>query len=136
MIRLTLAATLLACAAPGLAQAVDLLPPPPPPAQPVEIGTGWYLRGDFTQSWFAKPKDALRFDPNDPGAPPMIGLRMSPEGGYGGGIGYRIFPPRKPEKAGEEVGTYRVDEALLADIRAALADPKFASTASNSQHLT
>lgn len=89
--RLALAATVLACAAPGLARAADLLPPPPaPPAvAPVEIGTGWYLRGDFTQSWFADPKDAV---PPAPGINPFLGLRMSPAGGYGGGIGYRIFP--------------------------------------------
>jgi hypothetical protein len=45
------------------------------------------------------------------------------------GIGYRIFPARKTEKAGEEAGTYRDDESLLTDIRAALADPKFAKVA-------
>ncbi|WP_342150163.1 outer membrane protein [Methylorubrum sp. SB2] len=91
MNRLTLAATVLACAVPSLAGAADLLPPPPA-APPVEIGSGWYLRGDFTQSWYAHPKDAVRPDPTDPGLPPMVGIRMSPEGGYGGGIGYRIFP--------------------------------------------
>lgn len=92
--RLALAATVLACTTPGLAQAADLLPPPPPPpaVAPVEIGSGWYLRGDFTQSWFANPKDAVRPDPNDPDMPPLVGLRMSPAGGYGGGVGYRLFP--------------------------------------------
>lgn len=96
--RLALAATVIALpvlALPGLAAAADLLPPPPPPPvapPPVEIGSGWYLRGDFTQSWFLNPKDAARPDPNDPGMPPLVGVRMSPEGGYGGGIGYRIFP--------------------------------------------
>ncbi len=89
--RLALAATVLAGAAPGLARAADLLPPPPPPpaVAPVEIGSGWYLRGDFTQSWFADPKDAV---PAGPGINPLLDLRMSPASGYGGGIGYRVFP--------------------------------------------
>lgn len=37
--------------APCLAQAADLLPPPPPP--PVEVGGGWYLRGDVGVSAYA-----------------------------------------------------------------------------------
>ena len=28
------------------ARAADLLPPPPPPPMPVDVGGGWYLRGD------------------------------------------------------------------------------------------
>lgn len=92
--RLALAAIVIALpvSLPGLAAAADLLPPPPPAAPPVEIGSGWYLRGDYTQSWFHNPKDAAVPDPNDPDMPPLVGVRMSPEGGYGGGIGYRIFP--------------------------------------------
>ncbi|MDR7036219.1 MULTISPECIES: outer membrane protein [Methylobacterium] len=41
--------------APCLAQAADLLPPPPPPpvAPPVEVGGGWYLRGDVGASAYA-----------------------------------------------------------------------------------
>ncbi|MFG5121221.1 outer membrane protein [Methylorubrum sp. POS3] len=88
-----LAAAIIVCAAPGLAAAADLPPPPPlPVAAPVEIGGSWYLRGDYTESWFRHPKDAALPDPNDPGLPPLVGVRMSREGGYGGGIGYRINP--------------------------------------------
>ena len=90
--RLALAATLLAGAC-APAAAADLLPPPPPPpavAEPVAIGTGWYLRGDFTQTWYKNPSDAALPDPNDPGMPPLVGLRLSPEGGYGGGVGYKL----------------------------------------------
>lgn len=39
--------TLLASVgAPCLVQAADLLPPPPPEPLPIEVGGGWYLRGD------------------------------------------------------------------------------------------
>ncbi|AWN39483.1 outer membrane protein [Methylobacterium durans] len=40
--------------APCLAQAADLLPPPPPPpvAPPIEVGGGWYLRGDVGASLY------------------------------------------------------------------------------------
>lgn len=88
-------ACLAPCLAPGLAAAADLLPPPPPPvpvAAPVEIGSGWYLRGDFTQTWYERPNDAVLPDPNDPHVPPLVHLRMSPKAGYGGGIGYRFNP--------------------------------------------
>ena len=51
--------TLLAgLGAPCLAQAADLLPPPPPPpmAPPiVEVGGGWYLRGDAGASFYDSP---------------------------------------------------------------------------------
>lgn len=72
------------------AGAADLLPPPPPlpaPAPAVEIGTGWYLRGDFTASDFHKPGDDT--PPGTPGAK-LVDLRLSSTQGYGGGIGYRF----------------------------------------------
>ncbi|GAA0251235.1 hypothetical protein LNAOJCKE_3899 [Methylorubrum aminovorans] len=103
--RLALAATLATgtllgvltgtCALSGSASAADLLPPPPPPppvVEPVAIGSGWYLRGDFTQSWYEHPRDDAIPDPSDPGMPPLVGLRLSSEAGYGGGIGYQINP--------------------------------------------
>src|SRR5687768_299562 len=41
-------AGILALAASTTAHAADLLPPPPPmPYAPVEVGGGWYLRGDI-----------------------------------------------------------------------------------------
>ncbi|GJD49499.1 hypothetical protein OPKNFCMD_2230 [Methylobacterium crusticola] len=73
-------------AAPALA--ADLLPPPPPPpAAPVEIGGGWYLRGDFTASDFRHPKDDTL--PGTDGAK-LVGFRLSDTDGYGGGVGYRF----------------------------------------------
>lgn len=84
-----LAAVLVA----GEVRAADLLPPPPPPAAPsVDVGSGWYLRGDYTHASYADPKDATPADPTDPGLPPMVGLRLSDAHGYGGGIGYRFTP--------------------------------------------
>ena len=71
------------------ALAADLLPPPPPPppplAAPVEIGTGWYLRGDYTASDFRRPKDDTL--PGTEGAK-LVGFRLGDTDGYGGGIGY------------------------------------------------
>ena len=47
-IKRTALAGLVAVATSAPALAADLLPPPPPPPPPVvvEVGTGWYLRGD------------------------------------------------------------------------------------------
>jgi len=74
------------------AAAADLLPSAPLPvaAPPETIGGGWYLRGDFTESFFERPVDATLADPADPGLPPLVGLRLSRESGYGGGIGYHV----------------------------------------------
>ena len=59
------------------ALAADLLPPPPPPppplAAPVEIGSGWYLRGDYTMSDFRHPKDDTL--PGTDGAK-LVGFRL------------------------------------------------------------
>ena len=74
------------------AEAADLAPPPPPAAPPVEVGGGWYLRADFTESVYGRPHDDTRADANDPGMPPLVGLRLSDAAGGGGGVGYRINP--------------------------------------------
>ena len=81
------------------AGAADLLPtalpPPPPPVEappPVEIGSGWYLRGDFTHASYGRPRDDTPPDPSDPNRPPYVGLRVGDAGGYGGGVGYRVNP--------------------------------------------
>lgn len=90
-------AALLLAAGLGSAQAADLLPttpppPPPPEVAPVEIGSGWYLRGDYTRASYGRVHDDTRPDPNDPHVPPLVGLRVGDADGYGGGIGYRINP--------------------------------------------
>ena len=86
------AATVLLLLGIGRAEAADLLPPPPPVAAPVEVGGGWYLRADFTESVYARPHDDTRADANDPGMPPLVGLRLGDAVGGGGGVGYRINP--------------------------------------------
>jgi len=68
------------------------LPPPPRETAPVAIGGGWYLRADFTESMPLRPTDATLPDPSDPGMPPLVRRTLSPEPGYGGGVGYRIAP--------------------------------------------
>ena len=72
------------------ARGADLAPPPPPPVPVVEAATGWYLRGDATASDFEHPRDATLPAADDPGMPPLVGLRLSPEPGFGGGVGYRV----------------------------------------------
>lgn len=79
----------------GPAMAADLLRLSREPvvlADSVSEASGWYLRGDVTVSGFRKPSDATPPDPNDPGMPPLVGLRLSDEVGYGGGVGYRVNP--------------------------------------------
>lgn len=71
------------------AQAADLLPPPPPEPLPVEIGGGWYLRADFTESYYDRPKDATLVDAANP-INPLVNLRLGRESGYGGGVGYKV----------------------------------------------
>jgi len=86
------AATALLVLGLGRAEAADLAPPPPPPGPPVEVGGGWYLRADVTESVYGRPRDGTRPDANDPGMPPLVGLRLSDAAGGGGGLGYRITP--------------------------------------------
>jgi opacity protein-like surface antigen len=90
---LTLAASV---GAPCLAHAADLLPPPPPPPMappPVDVGGGWYLRGDVGVSALRLNK----FEGTD-----RAGF-IGPEGGYqreqteigdqafaGAGVGYQF----------------------------------------------
>ncbi|KMO24435.1 porin, partial [Methylobacterium aquaticum] len=62
-------------------------PPPPPLPAPVEVGSGWYLRGDYTASDFRHPKDDTL--PGTEGAK-LVGFRLGNTDGYGGGIGYRF----------------------------------------------
>ena len=107
---LTLAASV---GAPCLAHAADLLPPPPPPpvAPPVEIGGGWYLRGDVGVSALRLNK----FEGYDKAGYPQ------PDGGYvaeqreigdqafaGAGIGYQFNPWLR----GDITAEYRTSASL------------------------
>ncbi|HEX2135833.1 MAG TPA: outer membrane beta-barrel protein [Microvirga sp.] len=86
LVSLTIVA--LAAAGPGRAADLGLLPPAPTLAEleeVVEIGTGWYLRGDVGYVDYAKPRD-LGFGLPDPG--PLDGVRLQETASLGGGIGY------------------------------------------------
>jgi len=81
----------LACslAAVSAASAADLLPPPPDldRDEVVELGNGWYLRGDVGYIDYEKPKD-LAFGP--PGILPLDAERMEMTWSAGAGIGYQL----------------------------------------------
>jgi opacity protein-like surface antigen len=90
--RLALSAGLLTGALLATAEAADLLPPPPPAAVVEPVGTGWYLRGDFTKTFYDRPGDDLRLNPAEPDHLPMVGLRLNDTSGGGGGVGYHVAP--------------------------------------------
>src|SRR5919206_3370371 len=81
-------AMILGLASAGSGQAADLLPPAPMldrADEIVEIGTGWYLRGDVGYVDYAKPKD-LGFGLAT--SRPLDGVRLEEAVSAGGGIGY------------------------------------------------
>jgi opacity protein-like surface antigen len=74
----------------GAARAADLLPPAPSldaVDQVVELGTGWYLRGDIGYVDYNSPHD-VGF--GVPGTLPLDGERLEKTWSAGGGIGYQI----------------------------------------------
>src|SRR5919112_1386783 len=91
-------AGILALAASTTAHAADLLPPPPPPplAPAVEVGAGWYLRGDIGMT--NQNIDKLSFVPKDVATAHGVGdetfekvhmdFDSSPFGGLG--VGYQF----------------------------------------------
>ena len=91
MARLTLmrvVSTIALCAA-GAAQAADLLPPAPSleGSEIVELGTGWYLRGDIGYVDYVTPRD-VGF--GLPTVAPLDGERIDKTVSLGGGIGYQF----------------------------------------------
>ncbi|WP_430910673.1 outer membrane protein [Methylobacterium sp. sgz302541] len=93
---LTLIASL---GAPAIAHAADLLPPPPPPPMPppVEVGGGWYLRGDVGASVYDRPKYSV----SDPANVVYHGVAES--GGFfaGVGVGYQVNDFFRADVTGE-----------------------------------
>ena len=85
------AASLCIAALASAAGAADLLPPPPPPAVE-QIGGGWYLRGDYTKTFYDRPGDGLRLNPAEVDHAPLLGLRLNDTNGGGGGVGYHVAP--------------------------------------------
>lgn len=83
----------------GGALAADLLPPPPvmPPPPPVDVGGGWYLRGDVGVSAY----DRVRF--SSPDLPPAVfyGEEMAGGSFAGAGIGYQFSKWFRADITGE-----------------------------------
>jgi len=80
--------TILSLAAVGPSHAADLLPPAPAldrADEIVEIGTGWYLRGDVGYVNYTKPKD-LGF--GLAASQPLDGERLEQAVSIGAGVGY------------------------------------------------
>ena len=100
---LTLAASV---GAPCIAQAADLLPPPPPPpmAPPVEVGGGWYLRGDVGVG--ASNFDSVELRPSNiiPTGYVQDGYAMADQAFAGGGVGYQFNNFFRADVTGEYRG--------------------------------
>ncbi|MCJ2010277.1 porin family protein [Methylobacterium sp. E-041] len=105
---LTLAASV---GAPSLAAAADLLPPPPPPpyAPPIEVGGGWYLRGDVGASVYDRAKYSTSYDyAGYPEANRSYGNEVGGGGFAGVGVGYQFTPFLR----GDVTGEYRYSTGL------------------------
>lgn len=81
--------TLFAACGFAPAQAADLLPPPPvlDRDEIVEVGTGWYLRGDVGYVDYNTPRDIAFHIPT---VLPLNGERLDKTFSVGGGIGYQL----------------------------------------------
>jgi opacity protein-like surface antigen len=99
---LTLAASV---GVPGLAHAADLLPPPPPPLPPppVDVGGGWYLRGDVGVGILDLRKTVVE----DVSTPPIpynysaIQDHVGDQVFVGVGVGYQFNPWLRFDLTGE-----------------------------------
>ncbi|GJE07357.1 MAG: porin family protein [Methylobacterium sp. CG08_land_8_20_14_0_20_71_15] len=93
--------------APALVHAADLLPPPPPPPPPppVDVGGGWYLRGDVGASVYTSPKYSVAK------APDTVFFNESQSGGFfaGVGVGYQVNSYFR----GDVTGEFRSNELRL-----------------------
>jgi opacity protein-like surface antigen len=98
----TTIAGLLALASATTAQAADLLPPPPMPA-PVEVGGGWYLRGDVGVGSLDF-KGSAAYDRSTPAQPYSYKTSQDTIGDQvfvGAGIGYQLNPWLRFDVTGE-----------------------------------
>ena len=97
--------------APCLAAAADLLPPPPPPPPPppIEVGGGWYLRGDVGASVYTRPRYSEAYDYTGyPDANRSFGNEIGGGGFAGVGVGYQFTPFLR----GDVTGEYRYSTGL------------------------
>jgi opacity protein-like surface antigen len=79
----------IACGLAGVVHAADLPEPAAfdSEAEVVELGTGWYLRGDVGYIDYATPRDVAF---GIPGTLPLDGERLDKTFSLGGGIGYQF----------------------------------------------
>lgn len=90
---------------PAAALAADFLPPPPmmPPPPPVEVGGGWYLRGDVGVGLMELRKTVAV----DVSSPPMpyeyatVQDHIGDQVFVGGGVGYQFNPWLRGDLTGE-----------------------------------
>ncbi|MGU3540267.1 outer membrane protein [Methylobacterium sp. A54F] len=99
--------------APCLAQAADLLPPPPPPPAPppIEVGGGWYLRGDVGVSIYDEPVYSTYGYDKHPGykSNEVSFQNAVGSGGFAGvGVGYQFNSFLR----GDVTGEYRFSTGL------------------------
>jgi opacity protein-like surface antigen len=90
LIDLTLASAIVCVLTGASVRAADLLPPPPTlesGEEVVELGTGWYLRGDIGYVDYVKPED-VGF--GLPGVTLLDRERLDKTFSVGGGIGYQF----------------------------------------------
>jgi len=90
VLRLSSVFLLSAALAASPAVGADLLPPPPALdgyGQVVELGTGWYLRGDIGYTDYAAPRDRLF---GSAALLPLNGERLEGAFSVGGGVGYQV----------------------------------------------
>ncbi|MGE8128731.1 outer membrane protein [Methylobacterium sp. NPDC080182] len=105
---LTLAASV---GAPCLAAAADLMlpPPPPPPPPPIEVGGGWYLRGDVGASIYTRPRYSDAYDYTGYAESNRAFGNAVGGGGFAGvGVGYQFTPFLR----GDITGEYRYSTGL------------------------
>lgn len=103
-------ALLASVGAPCLAHAADLLPPPPPPPPPVEIGGGWYLRGDVGVG-AAELSEFTTFTGNGSALPHgyvVDRAGFSDQFFAGGGVGYQFNNFLRGDVTGEYRGGGRI----------------------------
>ncbi|WP_018260508.1 outer membrane protein [Methylobacterium sp. WSM2598] len=88
---------------PGFVHAADLLPPPPPPPPPVEVGGGWYLRGDVGVG-ITDLRQTIAEDVTVPAKPykyKTIQDHLSDQFFIGAGVGYQFNPWLRADISGE-----------------------------------
>ncbi|EIZ84419.1 porin, partial [Methylobacterium sp. GXF4] len=83
--------------------------PPPPPPPPIEVGGGWYLRGDVGASVYTRPRYTEAYDYTGyADANRSFGNEIGGGGFAGVGVGYQFTPFLR----GDVTGEYRYSTGL------------------------